>query len=160
MPQTIAIRILMYVGAALILFSAGVFLGYRYDHRAFDSYKNEQALIAQREKDAAVATALHDKEVQSEIDAKDQQDLAGYAGYINQLLQSAAHKTGPGNVRSASAGAPNPGVAANGPATRGPDPVLQCPAAEDTRASDNVTLDALIQLRSWRHYARQTGQAK
>lgn len=152
MIQALIAKLGTYLLLAVVALTLGAGAGYAYEKRSFDNFKLKEALVEQSAADAAAATAAHDKQVKETIDAANEKALVGYAGYIAQLLRQRA---GGGKVPAPSAGAAVAPAATVGPGPGPADTAVPCP---DTSASDHVTLDALIQLKAWRAYARGTGQ--
>jgi hypothetical protein len=133
----------------------GAYAGYEHVTKAFEAFKTAQTALALAAQKTADDKAKKDKEVQNAIELQSQAELAGYAGYVADLLRH--QRAGTNSVPRAAPGTPVAPVAAVGPGSGVADPALSCP---DTASSDHVTLDALLQLREWRQYARGTGQGK
>jgi hypothetical protein len=163
--QTLALKVVLWVGVAIVAVGLGFRLGYVWDHRAFVAY---QATV-----DAQAAVAREQRAEQAREDAKTTQEVQDEAAK-NMVAANAHIATLLSQLRNATAGnlPAKPGTTGAGgpdgqPDGHGPANIDRSLASaqggtcqQQLDADDDALIDALTAEQLWRQYARGTGQAK
>jgi hypothetical protein len=163
MPQTLMYKVLVYLGVAVVALVAGCFLGYTYDHRAFDTYKAQVALAAQKGETASVKVEAKDDVATQKVDdeAKQIGDMSTVIGDLRVRLAAAERRRAlPAPTASSPAAHAEPDGRA---AAAGAGAICAAPEALDpalTRDTVQLEIAHIKSLQLWREYARSTGQVR